>query len=51
MAVNGSTGLGAAFTPQGAGGFYLDALVAQSVFLRSGVRVIRTDKESLSIRV
>jgi HK97 family phage major capsid protein len=49
MAVTGVSGLGAAFTPQEAGKFYLDALVAQSIFLQSGVRVVRTDKESLSI--
>lgn len=49
MAVNGASGIGQALTPTEAGKFYLDALVAESVFLRSGVRVIRTDKDSLSI--
>ena len=49
MAVTSATGLGAAVTPVEAGSYYLDALTAQSVFLRSGVRVVRTDKDSISI--
>jgi HK97 family phage major capsid protein len=48
-AINTGTNPGAAFSPEENSKTVLDRLVAQSVFLASGVRVIRTKAESLVI--
>jgi HK97 family phage major capsid protein len=48
-AITGGSGAGAAFTPSANADFYFDRLRAESVFLKSGVQVIKTDRDSLNI--
>jgi HK97 family phage major capsid protein len=48
-ALTGGSGTGAAFTPSEFASYFFDLLAAQSVGLRSGFRVVQTDRDSLVV--
>lgn len=49
-AVSGGSGAGQAFTPpEYSAGYFFDLLAAQSVALRSGIQVLRTENDSLVV--
>jgi HK97 family phage major capsid protein len=48
-AITGASGAGAAFTPTEFPAVFFDKLSAQSVLLRTGVRVITTDRDSVTV--
>jgi HK97 family phage major capsid protein len=48
-AVSGGSGAGDALTPPEYAGYFFDLLAAQSVALRSGIRILRTENDSLVV--